>query len=221
MRHIALLFALFSLVMLTSACGDYANTVSGDVGVPSSNGPNPQNLPNANHVPKPTTPDGYVVSPSPVTIEEVLANPDGEIDGNQYVELFNASQYETDIGGWTLSDGMSTHTFPYGFRVAPGERVLVHVGVPGTSTELDQYAPGFAALDPAQGSLALLRGGIDLVDFVQWGAAGNHFEQAADQAGEWPIGDFVVPGSEGQSLNYSGTANDSSAWFADVVTPGG
>src|SRR5690606_12820011 len=101
MRHSALLFALVSIAALTTACGDYANTVSGDVSVPQASGPNPANLPNANHAPKPSTPDGYAVSPSPVTIEEVLVDAGGSVAGGQYVELFNASIYETDIGGWT------------------------------------------------------------------------------------------------------------------------
>lgn len=219
MRHFALLLALFALVTLTAACGDYANTVRKDVSVPQSNGPNPQNLPNPNTVPKPNTPQGYAVSPSPVTIEEVLVDPIGPRAGNQYVELFNASLYEADIGGWILTDGIHSHTFGYGFRVAPGARVLVHVGTAGIDTQADQFAPSFSVLQDA-GSLALLRNGTELVDFVQWGADGQLFEVSAEQVGEWLSGDFVNLPTQGQSFHYDGTANDSSAWHHGNVSPG-
>jgi hypothetical protein len=219
MRHYAMLIALLVFAGLTSACGSYANTVEGDVSVPSSNGPNPQNLPDPNAVPKPTTPNGYAVSPSPVTIEEVLVDPMGPNAGNQYIELFNASAFDADIGGWVLSDGNSSHTFAYGFTVAAGERVVVHVGATGTDTSADQFSPSFNTLG-TQGSLALMRSGVDLVDYVQWGGSPNNFENTADQMAEWTQGDFITLPSEGQSINYDGTANDSSAWHAGNVTPG-
>ena len=58
MRNFAILLSLLLIAAVTSACGDYANTVTSDVMVPQANGPNPQNLPNANSVPKPTPPGG-------------------------------------------------------------------------------------------------------------------------------------------------------------------
>lgn len=219
MRHYAMLIALLVFAGLTSACGDYANTVKKDVGLPSSNGPNPQNLPDPNSVPKPSTPNGYAVSPSPVVIQEILVDAMGANAGNQYVELFNASAFDTDIGGWVLTDGGNSHTFPYGFRVGPGECVLVHIGAAGTDTSSDQFAPSFNTLQ-TQGSLALMRSGVDLVDFVQWGGTPNNFENTADQMAEWPAGDYVALPQPGESIHYDGTANDSTAWHTGVVTPG-
>lgn len=220
MRRVALLFALAGLMAVLSACGDYANTTKGTVSLPNSNGPNPQNLPNPNTVPKPLTPQGYAVSLSPVTIEEVLIDPAGANTGMQYVELFNASAFEADIGGWVLTDGTSAFTFAYGFRVASGGRVLVHVGAAGSPDSANQFAPSFGELDVTAGSLALLRAGSDLVDYVQWGAAGNAFEGAAVLVGEWVGGDYVLRAQEGRSIHYNGTASDSTAWFEDTISPG-
>jgi len=205
---------------LLSACGDYANTVRGDVTVPLNSGANPPNLPDPNKVPKPTTPGGYAVSPSPVTIEEVLADPHGPDDGNQYVELFNASAFAADIGGWVLTTGPDAFTFPYGFTVPAGARVLVHVNNVGNADGGNVFASAIRTLDPNAGSLALLRAGMELVDFVQWGAAGNPFEGAAAGSGEWAVGDFVPRAVEGRSINYTGQANDSTAWFEGDITPG-
>jgi len=215
MRHFAALVTLLACAVLTGACGDYANTVSGDVSVPQANGPNPQNLPNANTVPKPAPPPGYNVTLSPVVIQEVLV----DVSGTQFVELYNATSQPADIGGWMLSDGFSSHTFAYGFTVPGNERVVVHLGVSGTDTTADVYAPSFSRL-VADGSLVLLQGGVDLVDFVQWGAASQNFEATADQLAEWTAGDYVIAPATGLSFDYDGSANNSSAWQHSNPTPG-
>lgn len=215
MRQFAALISLLAFAFLTGACSGYANTVDGDVSVPQANGPNPQNLPNANTVPKPTPPPGYNVTLSPVVIQEVLV----DTSGTQFIELYNATSQPADIGGWMLSDGFSSHTFAFGFTVQGNERVVVHLGVSGVDSAHDVYAPSFGALQ-TDGSLALLQSGIDLVDFVQWGAASQNFEGTADQLSEWTAGDFVLAPVPGLSMNYDGTANSSAAWHHSNPNPG-
>lgn len=212
MRPIFLL-ACVAAAVLFAGCGAYANTVEGDVSVPQSNGPNPQNLPDPNAVPKPNSPSGYPVAISPVTIEEVAL-------GQQWIELYNASAFEADIGGWALTDGQHSHTFPFGFRLAAGSRVVVHLGVAGMDTSTEQFAPSFAGVNVTQGALALVRGGGELMHFVQWGADNQAFEGAAVQIGLWTAGDYVAAPAQQDSMNYDGTANDSSAWHALNPTPG-
>lgn len=219
MRNFSLLLSLLTLVLLFSACGDYANSVTSDVGTPSSNGPNPQNLPNPNTVPKPTPPSSYAITLSPVVIQEVLVDPVGPNTGSQYVELLNATSTPADIGGWMLTDGFSSHTFPYGFTVAAGTRVVIHIASSGTDTGAEQFSPSFGELY-ATGSMALLQGGIDLVDFVEWGAINQNYEATAAQLAEWTAGDFIVPPAEGLSFHYNGSANTSAAWQAANPTPG-
>ncbi|MCC6464817.1 MAG: lamin tail domain-containing protein [Planctomycetes bacterium] len=220
MRSLILPCALAGTALLTAACGSYANTVSSDVQMPQSNGPNPQNLPDPNTVPKPSTPYGYAVSLSPVTIEEVMVDPVGPNTGNQYVELYNSSSFDSDVGGWVVTNGVDTFTFPYGFRVKAGERVVMYVGAAGTATANAQFAPSFSDLPIGTGSLALLRSGTDLVDFVQWGTSPNSMEGSAVLVHEWKAGDFVPVANEGRTYNYDGTASDSTAWHAGSPTPG-
>jgi hypothetical protein len=214
MRRMFLLLTLATFAVITAGCGAYANSVEGDISTPQANGPNPAGLPNANRVPKPGTPNGYPVSISPVTIEEV------SLAGAQWIELFNATGFEADIGGWTLVDGQSAHTFPFGFKIAGGDRVLVHIAQSGADTGLEQFAPSFAPLSNFEGSLALVRGGGELMDFVQWGNDSQAFENAAVMVGEWEQGDFVLVPTQLESMNYDGSANDSSAWRADMPSPG-
>src|SRR5262245_38769263 len=60
---------------------------------------------------------------SPVFINEILADPDGDANGDgvvsgtqdEFVELVNVSGSFLDISGWTLSDASGVrHTFPPG-----------------------------------------------------------------------------------------------------------
>lgn len=219
MRNFSMLLALLTIAVMSSACGDYANSVRGDVATPKANGPNPQNLPNPNAVPKPTPGPSYTITLSPVVIQEVMVDPVGPNAGSQFVELLNATNTPADIGGWMLTDGFSSHTFGYGFTLAAGQRVVIHLGAHGVDTGLEQFSPSFNELQAA-GAIALLQSGIDLVDFVEWGAINQNFEGVATQLGEWNAGDFVVTPAEGLSMHYDGTANTSAAWQAANPTPG-
>lgn len=210
MRRTFLMLGLAAFAMFAAACGSYANTVEGDVSVPQANGPNPQNLPNANHVPKPSSPSGYAVDVSPITIDEVY------LSGAQWVELYNATAGDVDLGGWALVESQHSFTFPYGFHLPADTRVLVRLGESGPDTQVEHFAPSFATLNPDRGSLALVRAGGELMHFVQWGAPNQAFEAAAVQSGLWPSGDFVQSAPHGLSLAFDGSANDSSAWRHDL-----
>lgn len=220
MHRIINILGICAITFIVSSCGEFANTVEGDISVPINGGPGP-NMPDPNGVPKPSNPGGYAFSPSPVTIDEVLADPIGPDAGNQYIELFNQTGSVADIGGWVIANGTDSYTFPFGFKVDAGERVLLHVSMAGSNTATDHFAPSFQALDSSKGSLALLRAGSDLVDFVQWGQSGLSFEQAADLVAEWQSGDFTLVAPEGSSLDYDGSSNQSSAWHVAQITPGG
>jgi hypothetical protein len=148
-----------------------------------------------------------------------MVDPGGPNAGSQFVELFNATNMPADIGGWMVTDGFSSHTFAYGFTLTAGQRVVIHIGAGGTDTNVEQFSPSFAELQTT-GSMALLQGGIDLVDFVEWGAINQNFEGTATQLSEWHAGDFVQVPAEGLSMNYNGTANTSAAWQGVIPTPG-
>ncbi|KAA0209747.1 lamin tail domain-containing protein [bacterium] len=219
MRPIFFCLVIALTAMLSSACGDYANSLKGDVKPPQASGPNPNNLPNPNTVPKPGGGLGYTVNLSPVLISEVLVNP-GASQGSQYVELLNSSLLSSDIGGWVITDGNSTFTFPFGFQISAGSRVLVQLGTHGAATGSVQFAPSFNALPVNQGSLALLRSGNEVIDFVQWGGSPNSYEGAAASYFVWPAGDFLAVAPTGESYNFVGGTVGSSAWAISPATPG-
>lgn len=220
MRHVMMIAAISTAALVLFGCGDYANTLKGPAVPPRASGPNPNNLPNPNAVPKPGGGQGYMVNHSPVVFSEVMLDPVGANAGNQYVELLNTSGLDSDIGGWTLSDGTFTFTFPFGFRISAGARVVVCLGASGASTAGIQFAPSFAELPLNQGSVALLRGGSEVVDYLQWGGSPNAFESAAAGYLVWPAGDFVTLPAEGLSVHFMGGTAGSSNWAGAGPTPG-
>jgi hypothetical protein len=220
MRGIFLLVGALCVAALLAACGDFANTVNRDIFVPMPTGPNPNNLPDPNYVPKPgmAHDQGYDVALSPVVMDELFTDADGI--AHAWLELFNTTATPVDIGGWTLTDGFSSYTMPYGTTVDAGARMLVHFGAAGTDSAAERFAPAFGTVNPRRGSLALMRYGTELVHFVQWGEAGNPLEDAAAAAGAWIAGDFTPAAPVDRSLQYDGSANDSSAWHIGAPTPG-
>jgi len=220
MRHVLMMSVLSLAALMLFGCGDYANALKGPAVPPRSNGPNPNNLPNPNAVPKPGAGQGYMVNHSPVVFSEVLLDPVGVNAGSQYVELLNTSGLDADVGGWSLSDGAASFSFPFGFRINAGARVVICLGTSGASAQGVQFAPSFNELPLNQGSIALLRGGSEVVDYLQWGGTPNTFEAAAANNFVWPAGDYVTVPVEGQSLNFLGGTAGSNNWRAGSTTPG-
>jgi len=64
---------------------------------------------------------------SGVFITEIMYNPDGSDTGCEYIEIFNGYNNTIDLGGWSLSNGVS-FTFPPGTMLASGGYVIVSSG---------------------------------------------------------------------------------------------
>lgn len=74
---------------------------------------------------------GCVVTPriAKVVINEILANEAGSDTAGEFIELVNLGNGTANLGGWTLSDAVSTrHTFAAGTTLAPGRALVVFGG---------------------------------------------------------------------------------------------
>ena len=107
------------------------------------------------------------------------ANGDGVRDSgdDEFVELYNRSDEEEDISGWTLNDGFGLrHTFPGGTVVPPGCSIVVFGG--GTPTGKFGYSTVQTASEGALGfnnggdSVSLYDGG-SLVANASYGDEGS------------------------------------------------
>src|SRR5205809_6618480 len=61
--------------------------------------------------------------PGKVVINEIMYHPPGDLEDLQYIELFNSSNGESDLSGWSFSKGVK-FVFPKNIKLAAG-RYLV------------------------------------------------------------------------------------------------
>lgn len=170
-----------------------------------------------------------VVSPSgaPVPIAvadfritEVQFNVAG---GADLIEIANLGMASGNLGRYRIATTVGTPTelpapaaTPNDIIVAAGARVVVHLNATGTNTNSDLYLPSFVpgtGLPDVNGSLALYvpqtvfplnaSSSADMmIDFVQWGAAGQANEGTAETAGFWTAGTAILGVAAGHSIEY-------------------
>jgi plastocyanin len=149
-----------------------------------------------------------------------------------FVEISNLGNGFGNLGRYRISVGGNTVDIPLtNVDVPINGRVVVHFGVAGANTLTDIYFPDVTV--PATGSAALyvpntanasLADPDMLVDFVQWGAAGQANQATAVAAGFWGNNDALGATHEGHSYEFCGEKEDRGApfWLAiSVPNPGG
>ncbi len=148
-----------------------------------------------------------------VAIAELL------LDGDDpRVALTNLGAEPIELSGWFLCNRPSYAELPER-TLAPGQRLVVHLGTAGEDTDREVFLERFSAPGRDAGELALYRDGRfaraeSMVDFVQWGGPGGPSRaDVASDAGIWTQG-FVDALPEGRSLYYDGSGSSPSDYFA-------
>ncbi len=151
-----------------------------------------------------------------VSINEVGYYMDRSGDtGKEWIELYNSGPEPRDLSGWDLYPGRSPHfIFPQGFVLESGRFVLVRLRLEGTNTDRVLYegTAGISANMPnTKGSVALFTSASrdTIVDFMQYGEAGQIYQATAAAAGIWTAGEFVDTVSCGWSLGLRADGADS------------
>lgn len=135
--------------------------------------------------------------------------------GKEWIELYNPGPGPQDLSGWDLYPGRTPHyIFPEGFILEPGRFVLVHLRLEGVNTERDLYegTTGVSSNMPnthASSALFTSAGRDIIVDFMQYGSAGNTYQATAAAAGIWTAGEFVDTAVCGWSLGLRADGADS------------
>ena len=105
-----------------------------------------------------------------VGINEVLPNPAGTDNGQEFVEIVNASPFEADLSGWTLADLQDVrHVFADGRLLAPGDALVVfdsgtHDDVPNAVLA----STGRLSLTNTAETLTLRDADGEIVEVVSW-----------------------------------------------------
>ncbi|MDD4990357.1 MAG: lamin tail domain-containing protein [Candidatus Pacebacteria bacterium] len=85
-----------------------------------------------------------------VFINEIMPSPEGSDSENEWVEIFNASNFEADVSGWKIRDkigAVKIYTFPENRKIeANGFLILKR---PQTKISLNNEADGLELLNPS------------------------------------------------------------------------
>ncbi len=176
--------------------------------VPPSNTPEPT----ASPTPEPT---------NCIVINEVFYDPPGTDTGLEWIELINTCDSPVNLTGFDLKPADAPYfTFPV-FTLNAFSRVIIHINAIGTNTDTELFTGSSSNMGNTSASIVLFsettHSESTILDFIQYGAAGQTWESTAVTAGIWTAGDFTIDVDEGFSLNLSpdGIDNDSSIdWTA-------
>ena len=165
---------------------------------------------------------GVVVSSiaQSVVINEVFHDAVGTDTGKEWIELYNPSGSAIVLTGYDLCGRVSggDYTFPV-FTLPANSYVVVYWNTVGTNTGTELYtgSSGFSNISDSEGSVSLFNSttynSTTIVDFVQWGAGDQTFENYAVSKGIWTEDDFVAKVDPGHSMEYDGSGDTSSDWF--------
>ncbi len=66
--------------------------------------------------------------PSEILINEILPNPTGADELDEWIEIYNLNDFEVDLSGWKIQDSIgtiTTYTFPAGTKINPQDYFIL------------------------------------------------------------------------------------------------
>ena len=168
---------------------------------------------------------------SDMVIVEVMFNPAGVDTGFEYIALENKGSELVDLTGWDFyPDDVGYFTFP-AFTLAGHKRVTVYLRAAGTNDAERFYHTAVAGreikdnMGNTSGSVAIFAStdhkDENLIDFVEYGKAGETWESSADKMGLWKKGEYVslADFQEGQILSRKDAGHGVSSWEVKSALP--
>ena len=150
--------------------------------------------------------------PAPkVVINEIMYHPVSDNDGEEYIELYNASGENLNLSGWEFTDGFS-YCFPRGSTLAAGDYLVVAndpAAVSATYNLTGVFGPFADGKLSNRGERVELRDAwSNLVDAVEY-----------QDSGAWPCA-ADGEGAALELLDPSLDNNDPAFWVAGEGSPG-
>ena len=158
-----------------------------------------------------------------VVINEVLYDPEGTDTGKEYVILYNNGDLPVDLTNWDLDPSSANYfTFPV-FTLNAKSLVTIHIGTSGTNNTTDLYDNGSTNMSNTAGPIALFNSTTHskttIVDYIEYGAAGQTNESKAIDAGIWTANTFIPDANEGKAIKLKtdgADTNSPSDWTESV-----
>ena len=174
---------------------------------PPTETPTPSSTPTDMPSATPTMLPTGTPTPISVLINEVFFDPMGSDSGLEWVELFNPDAVAVDISGYDLKADDAAYYTISGIVLDPGARLVIHINASGVNSQDEVYAGPSSNMGNSSGFVALFssttHSAATMVDYIEYGTAGQTWESTAVSAGIWTAGAFAVGVDEGNSLNLS------------------
>ena len=161
-----------------------------------------------------------------IIISEVFYDAVGVDTGKEWIELYNDSDSAFDLTGYELN-ASSGNYYSFSNNLEAKNCLVVCWNSEGTDNQNNLYTgtSDFSNMGNTAGWTALFNDSTHssstIVDYLEYGAAGNTWESAASSAGIWMAGDFIPNVAEGHSIEYLGIGDTSLSWRGQPnPTPG-
>lgn len=155
-------------------------------------------------------------NPGDVVINEVFYDPIGTDTGLEWIELYNPQPDPIDLNGYDLGASSKYFTFP-SFVLASKSYVIIHWNATGENTSTELYTGiNNNNMGNSSGWVALFKNTTHskdtIVDYIEYGVAGQSWESAAIGAGIWQEGQFVSGiKKEGESIGLKIDGEDNNS----------
>jgi hypothetical protein len=159
-----------------------------------------------------TVPSSECDPPSAIVINELLADPDSDVNGDgvqdaeddEFVEIYNSGAVAIDISGWTIRDGFGIrHTFPASTIVQPDEGIVVFGGgsPTGIPSLVQVASTNTLGINNGGDDISLYDNSSTLIDSYSFNSSTNDvsFARSPDYSGSFVL-HTAVPGNP---VNYS------------------
>lgn len=165
-------------------------------------------------------------NPGKATISEVFYRAVGSDSGKEWIEIKNSGGFSLDMTGYVLHFDGNSHDFTFpNFSLEPGAKVVVYLRVTGVNSASSLYWTDTNGMNMSNyfGSVGLYKNlpkdSSTIVDYVEYGGAGNDGEPKAIGAGIWSAGAFVSLVSDGHSMELVSTDNNLPSDWRDQDSP--
>lgn len=118
-----------------------------------------------------------------IIINELLPHPEDGTDF-EFIELYNNSEDEVDLGGWILSDGVTNFPIPLGIKISPFGYLVFYK----TETKI--------SLNDSGDTIQLFFPNGEVADLVLYGSADLQLAWARGPNGDWSWTDMSTPSAQ-------------------------
>ena len=131
--------------------------------------------------------------PSNVFINELMPNPDGPDETDEWIELYNSNNFDVDLSGWKIQDTFGT---PTTYTIPQGTKILAGVPAASGSFLILKRPDTKIMLNNEKDGLNLLTPDVKIVDSINFTLAPLKFSYNKTGGTLWQWSKTPTPGAK-------------------------